>query len=651
MRRALLVIAALALGLSAVAVSAGEIHEAIMRGDVARVTELIRAHPDIVHERNTNPTLDAPLHTAATVGNVEIARLLLDAGAELEAGDRDNSTPLHDACVTRKAEMVAFLMERGADVNRRDYNGGYALSFAASGGDAEIVRRLLDAGATLYYRDRAGFSLLHFAASRGLTVFADTLLAIGEDVNARTASGLTPLMLAAMRAQTDMAAKLLAHGADPGLRDEHGQTALHGGVGSIDMVRLLLDWGAEVDAATGQGWNPTPLIYACAQGNEETARLLVGKGANVNHLADGHRPLEYAVANGFTGLVNVLLEAGASLDFAEPQLGCSPLHIAALRGYADIARALIDHGAQVGALNTAGETPLELAGRYGHAGVVGLLVERGARGHVPEAEPDVAAFANLPEKEAVVWFLGHSGWAVKTKNHLMVFDYDERNRQADEPGLGNGTIVPQRLANENVIVFASHAHGDHYDPRIWEWREAMPQVTYVLGFHPTEEVPSHEYIGARETRTIDGVKVTTIQSNDSGVGFWVEADGVTVFHAGDHANRNRDLSGPFKPEIDWLAEKGARPDLAFFPVSGCGFGDQEAVRLGVDYALETLRPRVFLPMHGGDLTQRYQQFIAQCAGRFPQTHLKAACVRGDRFHYAGGNAEALTGQWEDILAR
>lgn len=627
----------------AIAANAGEIHQAITEGDAVRVGELIRAHPELVHERDTNPTRDCPLHTAAIHGQVEIARMLLDAGADLEAGDRDASTPLHDACLNRRREVVALLLERGADVHRRDLNAAYALSFAAAGGDTAIVGMLLDAGADLYHRDRFGMTLLHHAVSRGLDRLADSLLARGEDVNARSAAGDTPLMWAAARNRVEMARKLLARGARPELGNVHGETPLHRAAegNHLEMGRLLLAWGADADAGTGQGWNPTPLFYTCWGGHADFARLLIAHGADVNHLAGNHYALERAVGSGHTELAAALVENGARVDAAEPDLGLTALHLAALRGYGDIAGPLLDHGAPLEARSARGETALDLAARYGHADVVSLLEERGAQGREPVSDQGVAAFAGLPEKEAVIWFLEHSGWGIKTRNHFLVFDYFEQRRPPAAPGLCNGYISPAELAGENVMVLVSHAHRDHYAPLIWEWREGIHDITYVLGFEPEGETPAHEYIGPRETRTIDGVKITTIESNDTGVGYWVEVDGLTIFHAGDHANRERDFSGPFKAEIDWLVERGVRPDVAFFPISGCGFGDQEAVRLGVDYALETLAPRVFFPMHGGDLTARYQAFIDACRERFPRTRMEAAAIRGDRFRYSGGGIEAL----------
>jgi len=241
----------------------------------------------------------------------------------------------------------------------------------------------------------------------------------------------------------------------------------------------------------------------------------------------------------------------------------------------------------------------------------------------------------LQEREASVWYLGHSGWAVRTKNHLLVFDYAPFVPPCDEPSLANGHINHEEIAGARVDVFASHAHGDHYSPAVFDWRDQVKKITYVFGFRP-DSASGYEFVGPRDTRKIDGMKVSAIESNDSGAGFLVEVDGVTILHPGDHANRRRDFSGPYKAEIDWLAGLGVRPDIAFLPIAGCGFGDQEAVRLGVEYALETLEPAVFFPMHGGTNSGRYRDFISQCEDRFPKTRMIAVENRGDHYLYKKG---------------
>jgi ankyrin repeat protein/L-ascorbate metabolism protein UlaG (beta-lactamase superfamily) len=626
--------------------SGGEIHDAIDAGDINRVAELILTRPELVNERRDNAARDLPLHTAGLNGSVEVIRMLLDAGAEIDDGDADNSTALHNACIRKHRDAAALLIERGADVNKRDSNCAYALSFAASGGDTAVVRLVLESGADLFHRSNLGVALTHYAALRGLGDLMDRLIANGEDVNVRTASGMTPLMYASHADNVSMVEKLLSHGARVNQGNEHDETALHvaARTGLLDVGRTLIAWGADVNKAQSS-WQGTPLFYTLWDGQTDFARMLIAAGADVNHSADGDLALYNAIQYGHAEMVEVLLEGGADSAQIEGDLGCTALHAAALRGYADVARTLLSSNAPLEVKNTAGDTPMELAVRYGNFNVAQVLKDHGAHGTIPKNKQGLATAANLPDGEAVIWFLSHSGWAVKTKNHLMVFDYHVRNRLPDQPSLDNGFINPGELKDEDVLVFASHVHGDHYDPCIWEWSDQIPNCTYVMGFEPEgDDLPSYEFLGARQTRTIDGVKITTIECNDSGVGFLVEVDGVTLLHPGDHANRQRDFSGPYQAEIDWLAQKNIRPDVAFFPISGCGFGDQVAVKMGVHYALETLSPRVFMPMHAGDCTNRYATFIEECQKDYPDIRMEAQVMRGDRYHYRNGRLAELAGR-------
>jgi ankyrin repeat protein/L-ascorbate metabolism protein UlaG (beta-lactamase superfamily) len=570
-------------------------------------------------------------------GQVDIARLLLDAGADIECGDSDESTPLHVAALRGNREMVAFLLSRGADVNRRDRNGAYALSFAASGGDSTVVGLILDAGADLNYWQAQGITLLHFACSRNLTRLFDLLIDHGENINAASDEGITPIHWVSGRGSPEMLERMLAHGAEPSARDAHGTTPLVNAIFSENQAaaELLLDAGVDPDEADDRG--TTPLIAAAWRGNSEVTRLLIDHGADVDHRdEEGVTALVRAVANGDPDVVEALLVAGADVDLCENHYGRSAIHVAAVLGYSDLAKSLIGKGASLDLEDGAGNAPVELAARYGHSDVVEILTASGAPADgIKRGKGALAAQGDLTEGEAVVWYLGHSGWAIKTMDHLLIFDYFNPGRDPGLPGLCNGHIRPAEITDENVTVFVTHEHGDHYDPMIFQWREDLADVTYVLGCQP-EDASAYEYAAPREEKQVDGMRIFTIESNDTGVGYWIEVDGLVIFHAGDHANRHRDFSGPYKAEIDLLAERGAKPDIAFMPISGCGFGDQEAVKMGVHYALEALKPRVFMPMHAGGSEHRYKVFIADCEDEFPRTQMQAPEARGDRFRYRDG---------------
>ena len=618
--------------LVALPVSAGEFHRAIADGDTETVTRMLKSDPALVNMPDEDDQYASmPIHFAAIGGNVEIARMLLAAGADIEAGDSDESTPLHVAALNRRPEMVAFLIEREADVNRRDRNQGYALSFASSGGDTAVVRTILDAGADLNFTSEQGVTLLHYAASRQLGDLFRRLVDRGDDPNAATAQGSTVLHWAA---NPEMIQSLLDLGVEPSPVDSSGNTPLMSAIhrGNTDAARILIDKGADVNMADDRGCSP--LQAATMRDNPELTRLLIGRSSNVNcRTDDGKHVLVEAAMRGNVEIVKLLLEAGSETEIGEPAQGLTALHAAAILGYGDVVEELLAGGSKVDSKDKMGRTPIELAAQFGNMKIIQLLKSRGAGQKRIEVTRDVITRHPVSgADEAAIWYLGHSGWAIKTKNNLMVFDYFEQGRSPDEQALCNGRIDPAEIAGEKVTVFASHAHGDHFDPMIFDWREKVKDITYVLGCR-ADSAPPYEFTGPRESRTINGIKVTTIESNDSGVGFILEVDGLVIYHAGDHANRQRDFSGPYKAEIDWLAERGVKPDIAFMPISGCGFGDQEAVKMGVHYTLDTLVPALFLPMHAGMNLTRYQEFIDDCGDRFPETKMEAVQHRGDEVRY------------------
>ncbi len=618
--------------------AAGEIHEAIKAGDFDRVAKMLTKDPSLVNAPDESDPYDSlPLHFAAIQGEIKIAKLLLKAGAEVDCGDSDESTPLHVAALNHHPDMVAFLLKHGADINRRDKNGAYALSFAASASDTIIVQQLIDAGSDLNFLNNRGHTLLHFAVRAGLRDLFDLLIERGYDINATSRENETVVRYAISRTGESFVEELLAKGADPNTADEHGWTPLIAAAFRDCPVaaQALINHGADVSLANS--WGGTALHGAARSGNAEIVGMLIQKGADVRAKTDeGETPIVMAADAGNADAVKALLVAGADVNDLYKRFGYTTLHLAAIKGYEDVAEHLLNYGASWDKRDEAGRTAVELAARYGHDNVVSLLAGRGASRRGSNVnECTLAAWERPPKGEAVIWYLGHSGWAVKTEKNFLIFDYANRDREPQAPGLCNGFVNCDELAGENVTVFATHVHGDHYDPAIFDWRENLPDVTYVLGCQDSEK-SDYVFMKGREKKKINGMKVMTIESNDTGVGFLIFVDGVTLFHAGDHANRQRDFSGPFQAEIKYLAKMGIEPDVAFMPISGCGFGDQEAVKMGVHYTLETLKPKVFIPMHAGSNSWRYHEFIADCRDKFPETRMDAPVNRGDLLYYREG---------------
>ncbi len=143
------------------------------------------------HEERT------PLWQAVMMGNTETAQLLLSRGADTESTDKNGNTSLIAALRStpelKREEMVALLLRHHARVNVRDSEGGTPLHIAVRRGQLSLVRMLLNAGADINARNRWQHTPLHLAVEEGDRAMVECLLARGAEVNARDDHGRTPL--------------------------------------------------------------------------------------------------------------------------------------------------------------------------------------------------------------------------------------------------------------------------------------------------------------------------------------------------------------------------------------------------------------------------------------------------------------------------
>jgi ankyrin repeat protein/L-ascorbate metabolism protein UlaG (beta-lactamase superfamily) len=538
---------------------------------------------------------------------------------------------IHDAALKGDLAMVKDLLAKDpALLHVKGRNEKAPIHWAAQGGHIAVVKYLLSRGAAIDDLNIQKETALVYAAEGGHLKLAELLIAKGANVNIKTTLDASPIHYALWSGKTDMVKLFLKKGSDFKFTRDEGFTLLHEAAGgeSLEIVDLLLKKGLAADMKTGFG--ATPLHYAALHGTPEIVSLLIKKGADVNAVSqNGWWPLGLAAGRGNLQKTAMLLAAGAKPDIRDQDSGLTILHVAAAKGFGKISAMLIEKGADVNAKDPHGRTPLYYAARYMHKGICSLLKEKG--GVLAEKPTDKNWLSEpLTFGNAVVWYLGHSGWAVKTRNHLLIFDYWKQEAAPDEPAMANGTIDPLELRGLNMTVFASHSHGDHYMPAVFDWRKSEPGITYVMGFKP-ENADGYTILPNREKKEINGLEIIPIESNDSGQGYFVKVDGVSIFHSGDHANRQRDFSGPFKKEIDFLADQGLKADILFAPVSGCGFGDIVAVKKGVLYTIDRLSARSVFPMHAGGSEARYREFAKEAKAAGYDVPFCLAGFSGDHF--------------------
>ncbi len=265
----------------------------------------------------------------------------------------------------------------------------------------------------------------------------------------------------------------------------------------------------------------------------------------------------------------------------------------------------------------------------------------------PFLDPIKHAYTPAPKQdiadgEAEVIYLNHSGWAVKTSGHFLIFDYWQgRGSGGTERSLKNGYIDPAEISDENVIVFVSHSHGDHYDRIIHEWEGKIGNIEYVFGWRATRGPDHHCITGERQSLKVGDAQIDVVNHRIDGVpevAFLVRVDGITAYHSGDHGFYKGSQTELYESNIDYLAGLTDKVDLAFImAVDGGGRITKYTPTIieGAFYTAEKLNVQVLFPMHGGGFEHYYGEFFELAKTKNINYTVFPASKRGDIFHYKG----------------
>ena len=271
--------------------------------------------------------------------------------------------------------VCRVFIDAGADIDTKTSKGGRPLHLASCSGALEVVKMLVEAGAGVNVTDDDGNTCLILAAHYGHTETVRYLVGLPEvDVNHRDSNNETALHCAVTEGHPDVVQVLIHAGADIDTKNEDGDSPLHRAStsGVLEIVKMLLRAGAGVNV-TDDGRN-TCLILAAYCGHTETARYLVGlPEVDVNHCdSENETALHCATNEGYTEVLQVLIEAGADIDTLNED-GHSPLHCASDSGALEVVKMLVEAGAGVNVTDNDVRTCLILARRNGDIETVRYL--------------------------------------------------------------------------------------------------------------------------------------------------------------------------------------------------------------------------------------------------------------------------------------
>lgn len=144
------------------------------------------------------------------------------------------------------------------------------------------------------------------------------------------------------------------------------------------MVRILLDYGANVDNQNGDG--QTALHIAAAEGDETLLKYFYGVRASASitdHL--DRTPMHLAAENGHANIIEILADKFKASIYERTKDGSTLMHIASLNGHAECATMLFKKGVYLHMPNKRGARSIHTAARYGHIGIISTLIQRGEK--------------------------------------------------------------------------------------------------------------------------------------------------------------------------------------------------------------------------------------------------------------------------------
>ncbi|KAL8852190.1 MAG: hypothetical protein Q9221_002900 [Calogaya cf. arnoldii] len=288
-----------------------------------------------------------PLHIAVDQGHIDMVRLLLAQGADVETTTPKNSAdpglrPLHIAVMNGSIAIVVYLLSQNANIEAECGLQKTPLIWAACRKDPEIVRVLLDRGARADQLDIFRRTALHHAAREQRPANLRMIINAGADIMARDAKDGTALHLAAVCARAN----------------------------TTECMDILLDIQVDVDATDRE--RRTALHIASSEGNSVAVEHLISQGASLSAEGSLGTPLHEAAAGGYgddqLATIKALIKNGAEVNRRRSGDGKTPLHVATHKGFlheddrdVDVLHALCAHGAKVHLWDNKSKTALDYA--------------------------------------------------------------------------------------------------------------------------------------------------------------------------------------------------------------------------------------------------------------------------------------------------
>ena len=307
---------------------------------------------------------ETPVANAAEQNNVQIVRQLLQGGADVNAAQSDGLTALHWAAINNNLEMTEILLYAGGSFRSTTRVGGYTpLHLASQKGNFEIMGAMLKAGADPNQFTSTGVTSMHFAAAVDAPEAIHVLVGYGGDVDVLdNFANRTPLMFAAvgnannsLQALIDLEANLemttrIKNYVERANGDNEDRM-------QRNRVKNAENGKEEPDAGRGGSFRPPPEQPDSAEAPPPPTITTLSSNEQIGNQG-GLTALHLAARQGHIEAALQLVEGGADIDHVTEGDLSSPLLVAVINGNYDLAKMLLEHGADPNILSDDGAGPL-----------------------------------------------------------------------------------------------------------------------------------------------------------------------------------------------------------------------------------------------------------------------------------------------------
>ncbi|KAI8903520.1 ankyrin repeat-containing domain protein [Gorgonomyces haynaldii] len=229
------------------------------------------------------------LYHAAGSGSVEICKILIEEGLNVNQAAAKGITPLLNACQNGHEDVFFLLIENSAELTREQVSSHFLT--ATNSGSVRICRYFIEKGVNVNQHYKNNDTTLHLMAEHGHAEICKMLIELGANVNATNSGYETPLHSAARNGRLEACQVLLENGVNVNAKSMYDVTALYRAAkeNRFNICKLLLEHGADPKISINMGW--TPLHRASENGNLALCKLLVAHGADPKQTTNkGQRP-------------------------------------------------------------------------------------------------------------------------------------------------------------------------------------------------------------------------------------------------------------------------------------------------------------------------------------------------------------------------